>query len=159
MFNFKRLINITGQILFVINFIFFSTLEARNLDKFEKGNIIADYFSGTILLNESKYDKSYRYLKKLEGLENSHFPYTSKYLYSLINSANFNQALKFSKKLEKEMKGSFETDLIIGINYFKNSKFNLSSEYFLKAEKRRNRSFLDNYVAKSLYIWSNLNKN
>ncbi len=157
MFNFKRLINITGQILFVINFIFFSTLEARNLDKFEKGNIIADYFSGTILLNESKYDKSYRYLKKLEGLENSHFPYTSKYLYSLINSANFNQALNFSKKLEKEMKSSFESDIIIGINHFKNSKFNLSSEYFLKAEKRRNRSFLDNYVAKSLYIWSNLN--
>ena len=66
-----------------------ASLKKLSLDKFEKGNIIADYFSGTILLNESKYDKSYRYLKKLEGLENSHFPYTSKYLYSLINSANF----------------------------------------------------------------------
>ena len=157
MSNFKLITKTTGSILFVIVFIFFSTLNAKNIDKFNKADKIADYFSGILLLNQSKYEKSYQYFKKLDGLEKSHSIFSSKYIYSLVNSGNFYQAFHFSKKLEKDEKDTFESDIIIGINHFKNSKFNLSSEYFLKAEKRRNRSFLDIYVAKSLYIWSNLN--
>ncbi len=156
MFIYKKLIKLTGSILFVIIFIFFSTLYAKNLDKYNKGDNISDYFSGVVLLNQSKYEDSYKHLKRLEGLEKIHPAFSNKYLFTLINSENFNQAFIFSKRLEKEKKDSFESDLVIGIYYLKNSNFELSKKYFLKAQKREAKSLLDNFLIDSLYNWSNL---
>ena len=153
---FKKLTKITIQILFVINFISFSTLNAKNLGKFNNAESISNYFSGILLLNQSKYQDSYNYLKKLDGLEKTHKNYSKNYLYSLVNSENLNHAFNFSKKLEKEKKDSFESDIIIGVYHLKNSKFNLSKKFFLKAKKRKSVSLLDNYIAESLYIWSDL---
>ena len=152
----KRLVYITGHILFVITLIFFSTLQAKNLEKYNNAENIADYFSGVVLLNQSQYDKSYKYFKRLDGLEKNHTAFSSKYLYSLINSGKFNEAFNFSKKIEKEKKDSFESDLIIGIYYLKNSQSDISKKYFLKAKQRNSRTFIDNYVANTLYIWSDL---
>tara|TARA_Y100000591_G_scaffold102853_1_gene87456 strand:+ start:71 stop:1768 length:1698 start_codon:yes stop_codon:yes gene_type:complete len=146
---------IIGHILFVIIFIFFSTLQAKEYKKFDKADFVADYFSGILLLNQSKYDDSYKYLKKLDGLEESHPTFSSKYLNSLVNSGNFSQAVSFSKKVDKVNKGSFESNLIIGINYLKKSKYELSSKYFLKA-KKSSRTLLDSYIADSLNNWSNM---
>ena len=156
---FKQFFKITAHVLFVIIFIFFSTLEAKNLDKFIKGDEISDYFSGILLLNQNKYEESQKFLKKLDGLEKVHKSYSSKYIYSLINSGNFNQAFSFAKKLEKNKQDSFESDLIIGIYYLKNDKHDLSKKYFFSAKKRNSRSILDNYISSSLYNWSNLDKN
>ena len=156
MFIFKKQYKITGHILFVIIFLFFSTLHAKNLDKYYERENIADYFSGILLLNQSKYIESYKYLKKLDGLEKSHSAFQSKYLYSLVNSEHFNQAINYSKKMEKEQRDIFEGDLVIGLYYFKNSKFELSKKYFLKAKRRNSRSVLDYYIAETLYIWSDL---
>ena len=156
MINIHQFYKLTNHLVIVIIFITFSTLHAKNLDKFEKAESISDYFSGIVSLNQSKYEDSYKYLKKLDGLEKSHSTYSSKYLYSLVNSGNLKQAFNFSKKLELQQKGSFVSDLIIGIYYLKNSKLNLSKDYFLKAKKRNNRSFLDIYIAESLYNWSSL---
>ena len=64
---FKLSLKIIGQIIFVI--IFFSTLEAKNPDKFNEADKVSDYFSGILLLNENQYDKSLNFLKKLNGLE------------------------------------------------------------------------------------------
>ena len=77
----EKLRKITGHIIFVIIFIFFSTLEAKNLDKYNQAENIADYFSGILLLNQSKYSDSYQYFKKLDGLEDSHpnYPRTVSY--------------------------------------------------------------------------------
>ena len=100
----KKLVKIIGQIFFVIIFIFFSTLEAKNFEKFNKAENIADYFSGIILLNQSKYTDSYKYFKKLDGLEKNHPNYSRKYIYSLINSGNFNQAFNFAKNLIENKK-------------------------------------------------------
>ena len=155
----KQFYKITGHFIFVIVFIFFSTLEAKNLDKFNKADNIADYFSGILLLNQSKYEESYKYLKKLDGLEKKHITYSSKYLFSLINSGNFNQAFNFSKKLEKNNQDIFESNLIMGIYYLNNSKSELSKKYFLKAKKIKSRTILDYFVIESLYVWSNLNNN
>ena len=156
----EKLAKITGHIIFVIVFIFFSTLEAKNLNKYDKAKNIADYFSGILLLNQSKYSESYKYLKKLDGLETNHSNYRSKYLYALISSENFNQAFIFSKKLEKEKSGIFESDIIMGIYYLKNSRHDLAKKFFLKANNRNSRSILDNYIANTLYFWSDLeNKN
>ena len=155
----KQFYKITGHFIFVIVFIFFSTLEAKNLDKFNKADNIADYFSGILLLNQSKYEESYKYLKKLDGLEKKHITYSSKYLFSLINSGNFNQAFNFSKKLEKNNQDIFESNLIMGIYYLNNSKSELSKKYFSKAKKIKSRTILDYFVIESLYVWSNLNNN
>ena len=154
--NLKQLLNITGRTLFVIILIFFSTSQAKNSDKFEKSNNISNYFSGILLFNENQYEKSFEFLKKLEGLENTHFIYSSKYLYSLINSGNLNKAFNYAKKLEKDQRDIFESDLVIGVYFLKNLKFELSKKYFLKAKNRKSRSFLENYLADSLYLLSNL---
>ncbi len=156
MFICKKLYKLTGHLIFVIVFIFFSTLEARNLDKYLKADSIANYFSGVLLLNQSKYDDSLEFLKRLNGLESTHQDYSEKFIYTLINSGNFIQAFNYSKKLEKEKLSIFQSELIIGIYYFSHSKFELASKYFIKAKKRNSISLLDNYVVDTLIIWSNL---
>ena len=75
-FKFKN--KLILQFLFVI--IFFSTLQAKNLDKFNEGNNISNYFSGILLLKDNQYNESYSYLRRLDGLELSHLTYSSKYL-------------------------------------------------------------------------------
>ena len=72
MFIFKKLLKITGHVIFVIIFIFFSTSYAKNLEKFDKGSSISDYFSGILLLNQNNYNEAHAYLKKLEGIESFH---------------------------------------------------------------------------------------
>ena len=151
---FKFSSKIIVLILFVINFLF--TASAKPLDKFDKADRVSDYFSGILLFNENQYEKSFDFLKKLNGLENSHFNYSVKYLYALINSENFKEAFNYSKKLERKKLNSFESDLITGIYYLKNSNLVLAQKYFQKAENSSTNIILNNYVSKSLNIWSNL---
>ena len=151
---FKLSLKIIGEIIFVI--IFFSTLQAKNLDKFNKASNVSDYFSGIILLNDNQYKESFQFLKKLNGLEKSHINYSIKYLYSLVNSGNFNEAFNYSRKLEKLKKKSFKIHLVTGIFYLKNSNLNLAKKIFLKAKNKNTRSILNNFVSSSLLNWSSL---
>jgi tetratricopeptide (TPR) repeat protein len=151
-FNFN--LKIIVQILFVI--IFLSTSPAKSLDKFNKSEHISDYFSGILLLNDNQYEKSFNFLKKLDGLEASHKNYSIKYLYSLVNSGNLKEAFNYSKKLEKQKLDSFESHLVTGIFYLKNSDIDLAQKYFLKAKSKNSRFILNNFVSNSLYSWSNL---
>ena len=97
-----------------------------------RSNNISEYFLGLLLLNDNQYNESYRFLKKLEGLEKSHLNYSSKYIHSLVNSGRFNEAFNYSKKLEKRNLANFETDLIIGVYYLKNKQHDLAKQYFSK---------------------------
>ncbi len=153
----KILFKITEQFLFVIIFLIFSTSVSEALDKFNKADNIADFFSGILLLNQSKYDESYKFLKRLNGLEKTHINFSSKYLYSMVNSGNFKKAYNYSKKLEKEKKNSFESDFIMAIYYLKNSEYELSNKYFFKSKSKSSLNILDGYIADSLYVWSNFN--
>ena len=76
------LVKIITQIFFVIILFVFSTNQLLALEKFKKGNSIASYFSGILLLNDGRYEESHKYLQKLDGLEKSHLAFSSKYLYS-----------------------------------------------------------------------------
>ena len=149
---FKLSLKIIGQVIFVI--IFFSTLEAKSSNKFNDADNISDYFSGILLLNDNQYNSSFKYLKKLSGLEEIHTNYSIKYLYSLVNSGNVNEAFNYSRKLEKQKLESFESNLITGIFYLKKSDFKSAKKYFLKA--KGSKFVLNNYVSDSLYNWSNL---
>jgi len=151
-FNFN--LKIIVQTLFVI--IFLSTSPAKSLDKFNKSEQISDYFSGILLLNDNQYEKSFDFLKKLNGLEASHKNYSIKYLYSLVNSGKLKEAFNYSKKLEKKKLDSFESHLVTGIFYLKNSDIDLAQRYFLKAKSKNSRFILNNFVSNSLYSWSNL---
>ena len=142
------------SILFVI--IFFSTSQAKSLDKYVKAEAVSEYFSGILLLNENQYKKSFNFLKRLDGLETSHLNYSIKYLYSLVNSENLKKAFYYSRKLEKQKLDSFESHLIKGIFYLKNSDIESAKKYFLKAKTINSRFILNDYVSNSLYIWSSL---
>jgi len=148
---FKFSIKLIAQILFVI--IFFSTLHAKKLDKFNTGNHISDYFSGILLLNDNQYNESYKFLKKLDGLEENHINYSSKYLFSLVNLGKFNEAFDYSKKLEKRKLGNFESNLIIGIYYLKNEKYDLAYKYFLKLNNGKSKFIINNFLSNSLLNW------
>jgi tetratricopeptide (TPR) repeat protein len=150
----KQNLKIIVQIIFVI--IFFSPLCAKNLDKFNDAKQVSNYFSGILLLNDNHYNESYKYLRKLDGLESSHNNFSIKYLHSLINSRNYNEAFNYSKKLEKQKLDSFESNLIMGIFYLKNSNLDLAKKYFLNAKNKDSRFILNNYVSHSLFNWSNL---
>jgi tetratricopeptide (TPR) repeat protein len=154
--TFKLNLKIIVQIIFVI--IFFSSLQAKNLDKFNDEDGISDYFSGILLLDNNQYNESFKFLKKLDGLESSHINYSVKYLYSLINSGNFIEAFNYSKKLEKQKLDNSESNLIIGIFYLKNSNYDLAEKYFLKAKNKNSNFLLNNYISDSLHNWSNLKK-
>ncbi len=151
---FKLSLKIIGQVIFVI--IFFTTLEAKSSNKFNDADNISDYFSGILLLNDNQYNSSFKYLKKLSGLEEIHTNYSIKYLYSLVNSGNINEAFNYSRKLEKQKLESFESNLITGIFYLKKSDFKSAKKYFLKAKAKGSKFVLNNYVSDSLYNWSNL---
>ena len=158
MINLKNIIKTILQIVFVINLIFFSTLQAKNYDKFNNADSISNYFSGIIHLNQNEYDESYKYLKKINGLQKSHKNYSEKYLYSLVNTGNIFQAFKYSKKLEEDGATSFKSDLIMGIYYLKINKLKLSKKYFLNAQNRELNNLLETYIVKSLSFWSDLNE-
>ena len=151
---FKLIIKIIGQISFVI--IFLSTSPVKSLDKFNEADQVSDYFSGILLLNDNQYDNSFKYLKKLNGLESSHTNYSIKFLYSLIYSGNLKEAFNYSKKLEKLKLDSFESHLITGVFYLKKRKIEKARQYFLKAKIKNSGFILNNYVSNSLYNWSNL---
>ncbi len=144
----------TGQILFVI--IFLSTSSAHSLDNFNKAERVSDYFSGILFLNDNEYEKSLGYFKKLNGLETSHRNFSIKYLYSLVNSGNLKEAFNFSKKLEKKNLDSYESHLVLGIYYLKNSNIDLARKHFFKSINKNTEFILNNYIASSLYNWSNL---
>jgi tetratricopeptide (TPR) repeat protein len=151
-FNFQY--KIIVQIFFVIIFLF--TSQAKSLDKFNKADRIADYFSGILLLNDNKYSESLRYLKRFNGLEINHKGYPAKYLYSLVNSGNFKEAINFSNKLEKKKLSIFESYLVLGIFNLKNSNYQLAQNYFIKAKNLNSRFVLNNYIIQSLYNWSKI---
>ncbi len=139
------------QIFFVI--IFFSTLQAKNLDKFNDGDDISDYFSGILLLNDNRYKESFRYLKRLGGLEESHPNFSSKYLLTLVNSEKFDEAFRYAKKIEKKKLNNFESDLIIGVYYLKNKKYDLAQKYFLKIKNNKSKFIINNFISSSLLNW------
>ena len=153
---FKFSIKLTLQILFVI--IFFSSLQAKNLDKFNDGDNISDYFSAILLLNDNQYDESYKFLKKLSGLEKSHANYSSRYLYSLVNLGKISEAFHYAKKLEKQNLDNFESDLISGVYYLKNNQAEFAQKYFLKLKNRNSIFVLNKFLANSLFNWSSFNK-
>jgi tetratricopeptide (TPR) repeat protein len=151
------MIKLNNFILLILQIIFFSIIfnqvQSKNLEKYSSKNISA-YFSGIVSLYDNEYMDSYKFLKKLNGLENKHYNYAQLYQYSLINLGKFQEAFKYAKKLENKGIENFENNLIIGVHYLKNKKYNLAKKYFKKIYKNKDISSLQVLISQSLFNWA-----
>ncbi len=148
----KYIFQLILQIFFVI--IFFSTLHSKNVNKFNTGKNISNYFSGILLLGDNEHLSSYEYLKRLDGLEKDYPDYSSNYLHTLVNLGKFREAFNYSKKLEKEGIDNFESNLVIGIFYHKNKDFDLAQKYFLRLKDTKSNFILNDFISNSLINWN-----
>ena len=153
---FKSFLQAITQIIFLL--LFFSTLNAQNTSKFDDEKQISNYFSGVLLLNKNQYLQSYKFLKKLDGLESIHLDYSQKYLYTLINNGKLNEAFRYSLKLEKKKLDNYESNLILGIYYLKNQKYTLSKRHFVKIKKQKSSFPLNQFLSNSLLNWTSLSE-
>jgi tetratricopeptide (TPR) repeat protein len=154
--------NLKAQFKLIIYIIiFFSThgiLQAKNLDKFQKADKLSNYFSGIMSISNNDFENSYRFLKKLNGLEDDHYQYINSFQQSLISLDKINEALKYSKTLERKNLDNFESNLIIGIYYLKNDNIPKAKEYFTKLNKNKNLNLLQELLYKTLNNWSNISE-
>ena len=88
---------------FILNLVFFticfSNSYAKNIRKFDDSKSVSNYFSGVLSSNNNGYASSYNFLKKLKGLESSHYKYSQIYLNSLINLNKIPEAYTGSRKI------------------------------------------------------------
>ncbi|MFL2889844.1 MAG: tetratricopeptide repeat protein [Pelagibacteraceae bacterium] len=149
---------IKNHILIILQIFFFLSIFngvcAKNFDKFLKSDNINNYFSGILYIQDNDYANSYKYLKKLKGLEKDHYGYSKIYQYSLVNTGRFEEAFNYSKKLEIEGLDNFESNLIIAIYYLKNNNFKNAQKYFKKLNQNNSNETLPGFLAESLNIWS-----
>ena len=144
--------------LIIFFFIFlnaFNFLLAKNTDKFSNSKDLSNYFSGIVAIKDNQYQNSYKYLKSLNNLEESHYSYSQFYLYSLVTLQKFKDAGNYSRELEKKKLDSFESNLVSGIYYLKNENFARAKDYFDKLKVQNQPDSIKNLVSSSLNIWSN----
>ncbi len=141
----------------IIKIIFFlciyNTIQAKNLDKYNNEDSISNYFSGILSLKNNNYTSSYKFLKQLDGLEDSHLNYSRLYKFTLLNLERFNEAFDYSKKLENKKLDSFESNLVIGIYYLKKEKFDKAKIYFKKLSTNEYKDPLKILISRSLNNW------
>ncbi len=142
-------------ILYVLLFFSISNVVySKKLNKHYDSNKIFNYFAGVSSLYDNEYASSYKYLKKIEGLENEHYTYSQFYQYSLINSERINEAYRYSKKLEKKGIEGFESKLIAGVYHLKNKRNDEALKYFQKLKINNGQEeTISGLVAKSLENW------
>ena len=130
-----------------------NVIHAKSLDKLYKSDRISNYFSAVLSLEDGDYVKSYKYFKQLKGLEESHFPYSQTYHYSLISLEKFNEAYDFAKNLEDKNLDSFETNLFIGIYSLKNNKLDVAKKYFKNLNQTNNKNPIQDLISITLNNW------
>jgi len=149
------------KIFFFLSFVFkiilfisiYNTIHAKNLDKYYDEDNISNYFSGIISLKDNDYANSYKFLKQLGGLEDSHYSYSRSYQFTLLNLGKFNEAFDYAKKLENKKLDNFESNLIIGIFYLKKGQYEKANKYFKKITKLENKEPLKVLLSYSLKNW------
>ena len=146
----------TPIIYIIILFSISNNLSAKNLAKFEETDSISNYFSGVLYLNDNKYLESYKFLKKLNGLENLHEKYSSSYQYSLVSLNKIEEAIKYSQKLKKNNIKDFNSNLLIGIYHLKNNNINEATKHFKILKNFNPGSGIENLLATLLDTWSEI---
>ena len=116
---------------------------------------ISNYFSGIISAKNYDYNKTHKYLKKVQLLKSNHSRYNIEYLRNLILLEKFGKAFAFSESVWDENELFFEGDLLLGLNFFKKKDYKNSEKYFKRLNKisRYNLYFAD-FIGNVLIAWS-----
>ena len=151
--------NLKGQFKLIICVLLFlntfNVLTARNIDKFYDAKDVTNYFSGILAVNDNQFQKSYNYLKSLNNLEDSHYPYSQYFHYSLVALKKFKDATKYSKKLEEKKIDNFESNLVSAVYYLERKDFDKASLYFEKLKNKSQPGSIQNLLSESLNSWAN----
>ena len=144
----------------ILKFIYFTTIffqaEAKSFDYHHKSANISNYFNGILSGSDNDYINSYKFLRKLNGLENTHINYSQVYLNSLVNLQKFNEAFRYAKKIEDSGVENFQGQLIIALYHLKNKKFKDSLKYLEKIKNNKNKNSIENLIGEYLLVWGNL---
>ena len=96
-FKLKKLIL---QTLFL--YIFLLTSSSISLEKNFKRDLLSNYFSGVISLQNNKYNESYNFLKKWKTLRIIMLIILMSFVETLINNSRIDEAYRYSYKLRKK---------------------------------------------------------
>tara|TARA_B100000965_G_C19582212_1_gene754095 strand:- start:59 stop:1771 length:1713 start_codon:yes stop_codon:yes gene_type:complete len=140
------------QIFFLISIS--NLVYAKTLDKYNKSEKISSYFSGIVSLYDNEYLNSFNYLKKLEGLENSHKFYSQIYQHTLVNLRKFDKVYSYSAKIAKDNPNDFQSNLILGTYHLKKKQYNKALKYFEKLNEIDQKDPIKKLLALSLKGWA-----
>ena len=127
----------TKYLIFILLIFLFSAKEVfAKEDKilYSKQNI-SNYLSGIVLLNQNKIEDSFKYLDKVNLLEDKHDIFNVQYIRTLVLLGKFDKAIDFSKSVWKKENFYFEADLLIGLDYFIKEDYVSAEKYFSRLNK------------------------
>ena len=127
----------TKYLIFILLIFLFSAKEVfAKEDKilYSKQNI-SNYLSGIVLLNQNKIEDSFKYLDKVNLLEDKHDIFNVQYLSTLVLLGKFDKAINFSKSVWKKENFYFEADLLIGLDYFIKEDYVSAEKYFSRLNR------------------------
>ena len=151
-FKLKKLIL---QTLFL--YIFLLTSSSISLEKNFKRDLLSNYFSGVISLQNNKYNESYNFLKKMENFEDNHVDYSYAFVETLINNSRIDEAFRYSYKLRKKGMNFFQSDIIIISKLIKNKNFRETHKY-LNSISTEDYTSLQKLLAQIVLNWTKLEK-
>tara|TARA_Y100000590_G_scaffold1678_1_gene2138 strand:- start:5936 stop:7651 length:1716 start_codon:yes stop_codon:yes gene_type:complete len=93
-------------------------------------NLISNYFSGIISINQDHTRKGFKYLNKVKSIKNVHNNYNIQYLQTLVLLEKFKEAFSFSEKIWAKDQLLFEADLLLGIRYLVEEDYKKAEEHF-----------------------------
>ena len=141
-------------LIYAILFISISNIsKAKNFDKINNIDNISNYFNGVLSISKNDYKTSYKFLKKIDGLEDQHYRFSQYYQFSLIASEKFNEAFKYSQKLEKKEIDNFESNLFSGIYNLKNKNYKEAALNFNNLKKLSQPQTIQGFISKTLNAW------
>ena len=127
----------TKYLIFILLIFLFSAKEVfAKEDKilYSKQNI-SNYLSGIVLLSQNKIEDSFKYLDKVNLLEDKHDAFNVQYIRTLVLLGKFDKAIDFSKSVWKKENFYFEADLLIGLDYFIKEDYVSAEKYFSRLNK------------------------
>ena len=117
---------------------------------------ISNYFSAIVSFNNFDYEKSEKFLNKLDGIEENNKIYSKKLLHSLINLEKFNKAYLYSQTLERKNFSIFESNLISGSFEIKNKNYSKALYYFSKISPNFENHMAFDILKVSLTSWAKI---
>jgi len=115
---------------------------------------ISNYFLGIISANQDYNNEAFKYLKKVQSINNKHSQFNIEFIRTLVLLEKFKQAFAFSKSVWKEDELFFETDLLLGLNSFIKEDYISAEKYFKRLNKISQYNLVfDNFIGNVLIAW------